>query len=119
MPEDSSRILLVEDEGLVCMLLEDLLADMGCDIVGPAVNIDEAEALASREAFDFALLDVNLGSQNSFSVADILSRRGIPYAFLTGYGVEGVRKDLRAAPVLLKPIDVPRLEQMLEAFDLI
>ena len=107
------RILVTEDEALVCMFLEDVLDSLGCEVVGPAMTAEEAELLAANERLDFAVLDVNLGRRTSFGVAEILRERGVPFAFITGYGKEGVRKDLQFAPTLQKPIDIGKLEQTL------
>lgn len=91
------------------MLVEDLLTDLGYEVIGPASSAREALRVAQGEAFDFALLDVNLGDgETSFDTAETLRLRGVPFAFVTGYGAEGVRADLRDAPILSKPID-PRL----------
>ena len=106
---------MVEDELFVAMLVEDLLSDLGCRVVGPASSASEAARAAEREAFDLALLDVNLGDgQTSFETAEILRARGVPFAFVTGYGDQGVRPDLRDAPVLSKPIDPRQLAMVIE-----
>jgi CheY-like chemotaxis protein len=113
---DPLRILVVEDELFVAMLVEDLLGELGCEVVGPAASASEAARAAEREVFDFALLDVNLGDgQTSFETAEILRGRGVPYAFVTGYGDQGVRPDLRDVPVLSKPIDPRHLARVIEA----
>lgn len=97
------------------MLVEDLLGDLGCKVVGPAASAREAAQAAETEAFDFALLDVNLGDgQTSFEAAEILRQRGVPFAFVTGYGDQGVRADLRDAPILSKPIDPRQLARVIE-----
>lgn len=105
----------MEDELFVAMLVEDLLADLGCQIVGPASSAGEAMTVAGREDFDFALLDVNLGDgETSFDIAELLKGRGVPFAFVTGYGEQGVRADLRDVPVLSKPIDPRQLARVIE-----
>jgi CheY-like chemotaxis protein len=78
------RILVLDDEPLVTMLVEDWLAELGCEVVGPAHSVQEALDYAGNALLDAAILDVNLGGQNSFSVADALRQRGIPFAFITG-----------------------------------
>lgn len=109
------RVLVVEDELFVAMLVEDLLIDLGCQIAGTAASAKEAVMKASQETFDFALLDVNLGDgETSFATAEILRQRGVPFAFVTGYGDQGVRPDLRDAPILSKPIDPWRLAKVIE-----
>lgn len=97
------------------MLVEDLLGDLGCKVVGPAASARDAVRAAETEGFDFALLDVNLGDgETSFQAAEILRARGVPFAFVTGYGDQGVRADLRDAPVLSKPIDPRQLARVIE-----
>lgn len=97
------------------MLVEDLLGDLGCQVVGPAASAADAVRVARQESFDFALLDVNLGDgQTSFETAEILRVRGVPFAFVTGYGEQGVRADLRDAPVLTKPIDPRHLARVID-----
>jgi len=97
------RVLVVEDEMMVSMLIEDMLADMGCQVVGPASRLDEAIELAKQSAIDCAVLDVNLGGQPIFPLADILREKGCPFAFATGYGDAGLRDGDRGTPVLQKP----------------
>ena len=97
------RVLVVEDEMMVSMLIEDMLSDMGCAVVGPASRLDEAIELAKASEIDCAVLDVNLGGQPIFPLADLLRERGCPFAFATGYGDAGLREVDRGAPVLQKP----------------
>jgi len=97
------RVLVVEDEMMVSMLIEDMLSDMGCNVVGPASRLDEATELAQAGGIDCAVLDVNLGGQPIFPVADLLRERGCPFAFATGYGDAGLRDADRGTPVLQKP----------------
>ncbi len=97
------RVLVVEDEMMVSMLIEDMLADMGCEVVGPASRLEEAAELVKAAQIDCAVLDVNLGGQPIFPVADLLRERGAPFAFATGYGDAGLRDVDRGTPVLQKP----------------
>ena len=97
------RVLVVEDEMMVSMLIEDMLSDLGCTIVGPASRLEEAMALARENTIDCAVLDVNLGGQPIFPLADLLRERGRPFAFATGYGDAGLRDADRGTPVLQKP----------------
>ena len=97
------RVLVVEDEMMVSMLIEDMLTDLGCTVVGPAARLDEAIDLAKSEEIDCAVLDVNLGGQPIFPLADLLRELGRPFAFATGYGDAGVRDVDRGTPVLQKP----------------
>ncbi len=103
------RILVVEDEPILAMCVEDMLRDMGCIVVGPALRLDEAEILARSEAVDGAVLDVNMGEGLSFPVADILLHRKIPFCFSTGYGEAGIALGYEMAPVLQKPYREDRL----------
>lgn len=105
---------MVEDEAMVAILIEDLLADLGCVVAGSAATAAEAMSLVRAGQFDAALLDVNLGEgETSFDVADTLRRDGRPFAFLTGYGPAGVRPDLRDVPILAKPVDASELGRFL------
>lgn len=97
------RVLLVEDESIVSLLVEDLLLDAGCE-VELAMRLNEALQLANAGQFDFAILDVNLGGGDfSFSVAATLRQRRIPFLFATGYASEGIHPDFRGIPTLQKP----------------
>jgi len=98
------RILVVEDEMMIAMLVEDMLTELGCSVVGPAHALAEALALAQSEpGLDAALLDVNLAGQPVFPVADALREKGVPAIFSTGYGDAGLRDIDRGSPVLQKP----------------
>ena len=97
------KVLVVEDEMLVSMLVEDMLADLGCTVIGPAAELEEAMSLAQSADIDLALLDVNLGGRPIFPVADALKARGVPFAFASGYGEAGLSEDHRGAAVLQKP----------------
>jgi CheY-like chemotaxis protein len=107
------RVLVVEDEMLVSMLLEDMLGDLGCEVLGPATKIDDALALAEGEDIDFAILDVNLNGTESYPVADALAARGVPFMFATGYGGEGLRESYRHVPVMPKPFQQRDVEKLL------
>ncbi len=107
------RILLVEDEAMVAMLIEDILEDLGCAPAASVSSAAEAMRLATTQDFDLALLDVNLGGgETSFPVAEVLRAKGTPVAFLTGYGRGGLRADFQDLPVLGKPIDPKELERL-------
>jgi CheY-like chemotaxis protein len=98
--------MVVEDEGLILMMLTDLLQELGCEVAAAERRTDRAVAAARAAAIDAALLDVNLGDgQTSYAIADVLAARGIPFAFLTGYGGGALSAEHRGRPVLAKPID--------------
>ncbi|MET0314990.1 MAG: response regulator [Hansschlegelia sp.] len=112
------RILLVEDEAMIAMLFEDVLLDSGAIVVGPASGVKTAlDAIASEEIHG-ALLDVNLGGEQSFAVADALQERSIPFVFVTGYGGAGVRDRYPHAPTLQKPFVTSDLERALSELGL-
>lgn len=107
------RILVVEDEMLILMEIQDMLADLGCDSVIAAASNEQAIALIDAQHFDAALLDLNLNGVRSYPVADVLAARGVPFAFATGYGIHGLRDGDRKRPLLVKPFEYAALEQML------
>ena len=104
-PLQGVRVLLVEDEALVAMLMEDMLEDQGGAVVATASRLDEALAHAQdlMLEFDVAVLDLNLAGENTFPVAAILEKRGVPFVFATGYGAGGLPPEWRARPTLQKP----------------
>jgi CheY-like chemotaxis protein len=97
------RVLLVEDEMLVAMMIEQVLLDEECRIVGPFTNLADALAAAHTETIDVAILDVNLRGERVFPVADVLSDRAIPFLFLTGYGAGAMPSDHPEWRVCAKP----------------
>lgn len=106
------RILVVEDEGLIAMMVEDMLADLGAVVVGPAATIEEGLALAKSEALDAALLDVNVREQRIDPVAEALRARSVPLVFATGYSHAGAVTSL-GAPVINKPYTQEKLSAAL------
>jgi CheY-like chemotaxis protein len=102
-PFSGRRVLLVEDEMIVAWLLEDMLADLGCAVVGPAANVHQALAMIDAEAIDAAVLDVNLNGKMSYPIADALAARGVPFVFSTGYDKDSLLDGYRTFPVLQKP----------------
>ncbi len=98
-----ARILIVEDEMLVAMLIEDVILDLGHEVVGPAMRLETALEAVETEKLDFAILDINLAGKQSFPVADLLADRGIPFIFASGYGTAGLNDRYREAPVVQKP----------------
>lgn len=81
---NGKRVLVLEDEALVAFMLEDMLGEMNCTVVGPALDVAEGEALARTEAIDAAILDLNLRDQTCHPVAQALDERGIPYLLASG-----------------------------------
>lgn len=109
------RVLVVEDELFVFWMVEDMLQDLGCTVGGSAASVKAALLALETDDFDLALLDVNVAGEKVFPVAEALISRAIPFAFTTGYGIDGVREDLRAHPVLAKPFAVEDLERTIFA----
>lgn len=107
------RILVVEDESIVAMLVEDVLTDLGAAVVGPASRVAEALGLVGAGGVDAALLDVNLAGETTTAVAEELGRRNIPFAFATGYGAAGLPPGFAGHPVLQKPFLERELHDML------
>jgi len=97
------RVLLVEDESPITMLLEDLLGDMGCFVVAVAPRLPDAIEKAEMLSYDVAILDVNLNGKYTFPLAEQLMKRNVPFVFSTGYGRSIIPQGLQAVPVLQKP----------------
>jgi CheY-like chemotaxis protein len=108
------RILVVEDEALIAVMVEDMLTDMGSVVVGPAATIEQALALARSEDIDGAVLDVNVRGERIDPVADALSARGVPMLFATGYGEVRLASGA-AATVIDKPYTQEKLARGLAA----
>ncbi len=109
------RLLVVEDEVLIGMLLEDMLSDLGYEVVGVAAQVAQAAKMAREAAFDAAILDVNVNGQPVYPVAAILRERGVPFLFASGYGARGLPPEFRNCPVLQKPFQQGSLETELAA----
>ena len=103
------RILVVEDEMLVAWTLEDMLAELGCAVVGPAVRVNQALAMIGAETIDAAVLDVNLNGEKSYPVADALAARGVPFVICTGYNKNNIKNGYRGFPMLQKPFECSKL----------
>ena len=101
--ERKHRILVVEDEAMISMLLEDMVLDCGGEIVGPVARFDDALELARQAEFGVAVLDLNLNGTLSYPIAEVIRERGIPVIFATGYGADGLLDRFRDCPTLQKP----------------
>src|SRR3954468_7021387 len=104
------RVLLVEDEMLVAMMMKDMLTDLGFSVVGPYGRISEALPVARANDLEAAVLDINLNGELVYPVAEALVARGVPIVFVTGYGAESIDKQFSQIPVLQKPIERKVLE---------
>jgi len=110
----SPRVLVVEDESLIAMLVEDGLETLGYEVVGPVGTVDAALRIVEQTPFDLALLDINLGGKQSFPIAEALESRGIPYVFLTGYDRSSLPLAFQHRFGLQKPFRMSALQQALE-----
>ncbi|WP_437305373.1 response regulator [Sorangium sp. So ce388] len=110
------RVLIVEDEPMLASSLEDALTDLGCEVIGPALNMTDAIRLAREAEMDGASLDVNIAGEKVYAVADILTARGIPFVFMTGYGKAGLRESDLSRPVLQKPCNLNRFLEIVRGW---
>src|SRR5947207_10827120 len=108
------RVLVVEDEMLIGMLLEDMLTDLGHEVAAVVPRLKEAMAAVDRETYDVAILDVHLHGESAFPVAEALIAKGTPFVFATGYGERGLPENYRGRPVLQKPFAKDDLERVLQ-----
>jgi len=109
------RVLIVEDESMVTMLLQDFLEDIGCEVAGVASRLKEAFAKIDALTFDVAILDVNLNGEQTLPVAEALLAAGRAIVFATGYAATTVPSQLAAVPILQKPFQQQDLERALRA----
>jgi len=100
-----NRVLLVEDESMVAMMVEQVLTELGLCVVGPYGTIGDALQAVRESPVDAAILDINLGGESVYPVVDFLTARGVPTAFISGYGVESVDRRYGHIPLMQKPID--------------
>ena len=110
------RLLLVDDDPILALLLADWLGECGCDVVGPAQTVKAALELVEKEggALDGALLDLAVQGGDSYPVADALALNGVPFAFVTGHGLGSLAPGYRNAPVLTKPFQFEDLQRMID-----
>ena len=107
------RILVVEDEAAISLLLEDMLLDFGCEVIGPSARLAPALEAVEKEKVDIAILDVNVAGESVYPVTEALQARSIPFVFSTGYGSQGIKDAFRDRPVLQKPFAQHDLKQKL------
>jgi len=109
------RILIVEDEPLIALMLADMLAELGFEVTASLSQVAEALAFLADHQVDVALLDVNIGSQKIDPVADLLAARGTPFIFTTGYGTTGVPPSHVDRAILQKPFHIEDLAAALRS----
>jgi CheY-like chemotaxis protein len=116
-PLSGLQVLIVEDTFLVAMDLSDQLTDSGCSVIGPAASVQQALDQIDGVALDGAVLDVNLDGERSFPIAEVLTARGVPFLFLSGYDSATVfPEEFQAAPRLSKPVDPRELTRAVTRF---
>lgn len=108
------RVLVVEDEGLVALMVEEMLEELGCELAASVGNVLQAEEAVRSGVIDIALLDINLAGETTFGFARELIRRPIPFVFSTGYGNAGLPLDLQDRLVLTKPFTPGDLRRAIE-----
>lgn len=111
IPLAGIRVLVVEDEGAIALLIEEMLEEFGCEVVASVARLAAACEVAGSVQVDLAILDVNLAGERVFPVADILRNRQIPFLFSTGYGASGLPAEYAGCPVLHKPFSQSELQQ--------
>ena len=110
---EGRRVLVVEDEPMIRLLLDDMLSDLGYTMAAEAGRIDEALAVAKQGEFDIAILDVNLNGQPITPVVEVLVDRGVPFVFVSGYARRGLPEAHSNTPLLQKPFQAEGLARAL------
>ena len=108
------RILVLDDEPLIAMMLRDWLEELGCKTVGPVHSVRGALDLIGPGTLDAAILDVSLGRENCYSVADVLCKLGIPIALATGYGGAGIDPRFKDALIMSKPFTFEAVKRVVD-----
>jgi len=106
---DGVRVLVVEDEYLVAILIEEILEKAGCVVMGPIPRLREALEAVNHDDCDAAVLDVNLAGERINLVADALSERNVPFLFVTGYGANALPSEYAEKPHVCKPFRMAEL----------
>jgi CheY-like chemotaxis protein len=107
------RVLVVEDEALVAFFLEDMLNELGCEVIGLAPRVEAARKVVEKKKLDCAILDVNVNGEMIYPLAQVLADRDIPFLFVTGYNEESVAPQFRHRPMLQKPFRAAELGNLL------
>ena len=109
------HLLVVEDEAMVALMVEDILADLGCTAIDVAGTVAQGLALVEHPELplDGAILDVNIGGEKVYPVAEALAAKGVPFIFATGYGIAGISEAFSHVPALAKPYEPRKLERLL------
>src|SRR5207302_219720 len=110
--ESGNRVLLVEDEILVAMMMRDILSELGLSVIGPFSRLSDAMVAAVHDGIDAGIIDINLGGEFVYPVADVLVARQVPFVFVTGYGVESIDSRFAHVPIIKKPVQRQALQQI-------
>jgi CheY-like chemotaxis protein len=108
-PLHDLKVLVVEDEFLIAVVIEEMLVSAGCIVAGPVSRLTEAIDIAYNTDCDAALLDINLAGERVYPIAEVLSQRGVPFVFLTGYAREVLPALYADRPCLCKPFNSVQL----------
>lgn len=111
---EGRRVLVVEDEMTIALMIEEMLVELGAEVIGPESRLDAALRQAGEASLDAAILDVNIRGGNSYPVADILAERGIPFIFCSGYNDWALEERHRDRPRLTKPYSLKELEDQVK-----
>lgn len=107
------RVLIVEDEMMVLLMIEDMMVDYGCESFASAATISQALEFIYEQSFDAVILDINLNGARSYEVAEALLTKQIPFVFCSGNSVRDLPKNLKNVPFLSKPVSYENLTEML------
>jgi CheY-like chemotaxis protein len=117
--KNTGNVLLVEDESIVALMVEEILSELGLRVIGPFGSVSEAMRASRENSLDAAVLDINLGDQSVYPVADLLLEKRVPVAFISGYGAEGVDPRYAHLPLVQKPIDRRLLVDLFSSYGVI
>jgi CheY-like chemotaxis protein len=109
------RILVVEDSPVVAPFTADVLAELGCEVAGPAPNMAAARALVEEGGIDAALMDIHIRGERVFPICELLEAQGVPFVFTSGYADRGMPEKWQDRPRLQKPYTFDQIEAALNA----
>lgn len=115
-PMAGLKVLIVEDEGAIALLMEDMLMELGCEIAGSAARVETAMEMIESCPIDLAILDLNIAGKSAYPLAEALAGRNIGFLFSTGYGGVGIKDDYQDRLVLQKPFTQRDLKAALLEF---
>ncbi len=104
MAKNRPRVLVVEDELLIALDVEAMVEGLGCVVIGPMATVGDALAAVVQTSLDGAVLDINLGKERVWPVAELLAEKNIPFVLATGYGRSEIPARFTPFPVLVKPL---------------